>query len=200
MPKELSREEEQRGWRRSYLWVLPIALVLGTALLFAPSLMTQVTNQKERGMDQIQNQSPPEANKQALGPARIEVASSTNYGEFLTDGSGRPLYLFKGDRRGEGGNQAESDCYDDCAKSWPPLLTTEEPKAADAVRANLLGTLARKDGSTQVTYNGWPLYRYVQDVGPEGTVAGHDVEDFGEEWYLVSPAGEEARGVAKSGS
>jgi hypothetical protein len=29
----------------------------------------------------------------------------------------------------------------------------------------------------------------VKDVGPED-VTGHDIEDFGAEWYLVSPAGE----------
>jgi predicted lipoprotein with Yx(FWY)xxD motif len=48
----------------------------------------------------------------------------------------------------------------------------------------------RKDGANQVTYNGWPLYRYVKDVGPQ-TATGQDVSEFGGEWYLVTPTGEE---------
>jgi predicted lipoprotein with Yx(FWY)xxD motif len=198
MAKDLSRKEEQRGWRKIYLWTIPLALLLGTALLFGPSLMNWLTSQEQRGMDEIATQEPPAAGKQALGAARLEIKSSAKYGEYLTDGSGRPLYLFKADKRGGEGEQAESDCYDDCAKSWPPLLTSGKPEATGPVQPNLLGTLTRKDGSVQVTYNGWALYRYVKDVGPEGEVAGHDIEDFGEEWYLVSPSGTEVHATAES--
>jgi hypothetical protein len=51
----------------------------------------------------------------------------------------------------------------------------------------------------QVTYNGWPLYIYVSDVGPEGEVAGQDIEDFGEKWYLISPSGEQVQSTKSSG-
>src|SRR5918996_4968932 len=185
--QDLSREEEQRGWRRSFLWIIPVALVLGAALLFVPSLMNWVTEQEERGMDEIATQEPPAEGKQALAPATIQVKSAAQYGQYLADGFGRPLYLFKADTRGGEGREAKSDCYDDCAKSWPPVLSSDAPKATGPVQQNLLGTFARKDGSLQVTYNGWPLYRYVRDVGPDA-VTGHDIEDFGEEWYLVTPS------------
>jgi predicted lipoprotein with Yx(FWY)xxD motif len=53
-----------------------------------------------------------------------------------------------------------------------------------------LATIERPEGSNQVTYNGWPLYRYAKDVGPE-SVTGQGVKDFGGKWYLVSPSGQE---------
>jgi hypothetical protein len=98
MVNDLSREEEQRGWRKLYLWIIPLALILGIVLLFVPTLMNWVSDQEERGMDQV---APQEAatGKQALGPAKLEVKSSTQYGQYITDGSGRPVYLFKGDVR-----------------------------------------------------------------------------------------------------
>ncbi len=54
----------------------------------------------------------------------------------------------------------------------------------------LLATINRPNGSSQVTYNGWPLYRYAKDVKPE-KVTGQGVKDFGGKWYLVSPLGQE---------
>ena len=57
------------------------------------------------------------------------------------------------------------------------------PQAGDGVDASLLGTTTRKDGTTQVTYNGWPLYYYVKDQKP-GDVTGQDVGDV---WYVLSP-------------
>ena len=44
----------------------------------------------------------------------------------------------------------------------------------------------------QVTYNGWPLYFFVEDIQP-GDINGHDIESFGEDWYLVGPNGDRAR-------
>jgi predicted lipoprotein with Yx(FWY)xxD motif len=190
MAQDLSPEEEQRGWRRLYMWAIPLALIFGIALMFGPSLMNRLTNQGERGMDEIATQEPPASGKQALGPGRIEIKSSAEYGQYLADDGGRPLYLFKADTRGAEAQAAQSACYDACAKSWPPLLTSGTPKASGPT-ADLLGILERKDGSVQVTYNGWPLYRYVKDVGPAGAPTGHDIEDFGDEWYLIGPAGSE---------
>ena len=53
----------------------------------------------------------------------------------------------------------------------------------------MLGTVERRDGSLQVTYNGWPLYYFVKDGKPGDTI-GQDMEGFGGEWYLVSPDGD----------
>ena len=62
-------------------------------------------------------------------------------------------------------------------------------EAGDGVDAALLGTTTRKDGTMQVTYNGWPLYYYVKDPKP-GDVTGQDV---GEVWYVLSAKGETDR-------
>jgi predicted lipoprotein with Yx(FWY)xxD motif len=126
----------------------------------------------------------------ALIQATVGTKVHDKRGEYLTDGFGRALYLFKKDQQGSGGTQAGSKCYDACAKFWPPLLTAEEPKAEGSAKPNLLGTIGREDGGKQVTYNGWPLYRYAKDVGPQ-VATGHDISEFGAEWYLVSPSGRE---------
>ncbi len=48
------------------------------------------------------------------------------------------------------------------------MVTSEAPpQAEEAVEPNLLGRIERKDGSMQIIYNGWPLYYYVKDEGPE---------------------------------
>jgi predicted lipoprotein with Yx(FWY)xxD motif len=180
------------------MWAIPIALIFGVALMFGPSLMNWLTGQEKRGMDEIATQAPPAPQKQALTPASIEVKSSPKYGEYLADEAGRPLYLFKADTPGAEAQQAQSECYDACAKSWPPLLTSGTPNARAPIKVDLLRTLKRKDGSLQVTYNGWPVYRYVKDFGPEGTATGHDIEDFGNTWALISPAGSEVHRTART--
>jgi predicted lipoprotein with Yx(FWY)xxD motif len=126
------------------------------------------------------------------GAVEIAVARHDTLGQYLTDGDGRAVYLFKADTAGE------SACYDQCAGAWPPLLTEGEPQAGDGVRASLLGTTQRRDGSSQVTYNDWPLYYFTQDTGPN-SVKGQDKSGFGAEWYLVSPSGEEVH-ERKSGA
>ena len=92
------------------------------------------------------------------------------------------LYLFTKD------TPNTSVCYDKCATAWPPLLTTGAPAVGDGVDASKLGTTTRKDGTVQVTYNGWPLYYYAGDLGAAET-QGQDIESFGGEWYLLSPRG-----------
>ena len=50
----------------------------------------------------------------------------------------------------------------------------------------LLGTTLRDDGTTQVTYNGWPLYYFVGDAAA-GDVAGQNVNEI---WFVLAPDGE----------
>jgi predicted lipoprotein with Yx(FWY)xxD motif len=106
----------------------------------------------------------------------------TQYGRVLVDGSGRALYLFTRDRT------PSSQCSGPCVTAWPPLLTRGKPVAGAGARASLLGSTRRRDGSTQVTYHGHPLYHYVGDRLP-GQVLCQDVEEFGGRWYVVTPSG-----------
>lgn len=113
----------------------------------------------------------------------VSTTTSEPYGTYLVDANGTSLYLFTGDVQGK-----KSTCYGACAQAWPPLLVEGELHASGQAKSKLLGTIERKNGKTQVTYNGWPLYYFVQDQEP-GDTQGQDVHGFGAEWYLVSPEG-----------
>jgi len=132
------------------------------------------------------------------GSAAVAVATTGEYGAHLTDAKGKPLYMFTADKQGKAGDKAVSNCHDQCAQAWPPLVTNGEPVAGDRADKSLLGTIQRKDGSVQVTYNGWPLYPFVKDRKP-GEIAGQDVHGFGGEWYLVQPGGEKLQSEAGKG-
>ena len=116
--------------------------------------------------------------------AVLKVAEHDEYGKYLTDRAGRAVYLLEQDPANE------STCYAECASAWPPVIAPEgEVKAGDeAVQKDMLGTVERKDGSRQVTYNKRPLYYYYKDAGPDN-VTGQDVHDTWGEWYLVTPNG-----------
>lgn len=113
--------------------------------------------------------------------------SSGSAGTFLTDASGRALYLWAAD------GMNKSNCDGACASAWPPLTATGTPTAAGGASAADLGTIARSDGSKQVTYNGHPLYHFVGDSGP-GQVTGQGSDNFGAKWWLVAPSGAKITG------
>jgi predicted lipoprotein with Yx(FWY)xxD motif len=60
--------------------------------------------------------------------------------------------------------------------------------AGPGVQASLLGTTRRTDGTTEVTYNKWPLYTWVTDSEP-GEATGQDLNNLGGLWYVLSPDG-----------
>ena len=121
------------------------------------------------------------------GDATLNVSETADFGTILVDGEGMSLYVFMADTQDSG----TSTCGDDdgCATDWPPLTTDGSPVAGEGVDATLLGTITRDDGTTQVTYNGWPLYLFSEDEAP-GDTNGQGIEEFGGLWFLVSPAGE----------
>jgi predicted lipoprotein with Yx(FWY)xxD motif len=129
---------------------------------------------------------PPAAAQTAEKP--LSTMLSDEEGEYLVDGSGMSLYLFKADTRGTDGKSPTSACNNAaCTGTWPPLLS-EAPAADGKLNESLLGTFQREDGATQVTFNGWPLYYYYEDARP-GDILGDDIESFGEDWYLIGPHG-----------
>ena len=128
-----------------------------------------------------------------VGPGLAATGSATvktrhgKLGTFLVDGKGRTLYLFEKDRT------KKSTCTDACANGGPPLTTMGRPMGAGAAKSSLLGTSKRADGTTQVTYKGHPLYFFVQDK-KAGDTKGQNVDGFGAEWYVLSPAGKKIEG------
>jgi len=50
----------------------------------------------------------------------------------------------------------------------------------------------------QATYNGRPLYYFAEDFNA-GDTNGHQFEEFGGDWYLVTPTGREVGGKIASG-
>lgn len=121
--------------------------------------------------------------------ATVGVSQKQPFGDYLVDGAGKSLYMLEKDKQGTGGTGAESVCFDKCVKEWPLLTAEGEPQAGDQIDASKLSTIERKDGKTQVTYNGWPLYYYHSDK-QRGDTAGQDKHDEWGGWYLLSPSGE----------
>jgi len=117
----------------------------------------------------------------------VKVQQVNGLGPVLVDGQGLALYLFETDRRG-----APSRCYNICAIQWPPALLpngVSRPLAGPGVMPSLLGTAPRTDGTTQITYHGWPLYFWPPDHTP-GTATGQALTNAGGRWYVVDAAGD----------
>lgn len=106
----------------------------------------------------------------------------TSLGMILVAANGHTLYLFGKDR------SDKSACSAGCAQFWPPLLTRGKPSAGTGVKASLLGTTKRSDGSLQVTYNRHPLYAFLLDKRA-GQTNGEGLFKFGAKWWALSAKG-----------
>jgi predicted lipoprotein with Yx(FWY)xxD motif len=115
----------------------------------------------------------------------------TKLGKVLATRAGMTLYLFKADKHGK------SACYGQCATYWPPLLKKGKLTAGTGLKAKLLGTTKRKNGTRQITYAGHPLYGFKLDKHA-GEVEGQGQDFFGGKWYVVSSAGKAITKAAPS--
>jgi predicted lipoprotein with Yx(FWY)xxD motif len=113
-------------------------------------------------------------------------------GTYLTNGSGRAVYLFAAD------SMNKSTCSGACTSAWPPVPASGSPTASGSAKSSDLGTITRSDGTKQVTYMGHPLYFYAGDSGP-GQTNGQGINHFGAKWWLVGASGAPLTGSA-SGS
>lgn len=113
-----------------------------------------------------------------IQPPTLSVGGNDELGDFLVGPNGMTLYLFTNDEANV------SNCYDQCAVFWPPLLVgaNQEPTAGEGVSGEI-GVIDRTDGTRQVTYNGMPLYYWLNDVKP-GDATGQNVREV---WFVVEP-------------
>jgi len=95
------------------------------------------------------------------------------------NGTGFTLYLFTNDTQ----NSGKSSCYGACATFWPALYGNASNLVLPAgVSASAFGTIKRTDGTSQITYQGWPLYTYAGDKAAGDT---NGQGKFGT-WFVVN--------------
>jgi len=111
----------------------------------------------------------------ASAPASLTLAvlDTPSNGLVLVGPNGMALYVHQGD------TATSSTCTGTCLQAWPPL--TVAPGGTVTAAPQVTGTFATfvrsDDGSTQVTYEGRPLYYWTGDTKP-GDVTGHGVNGF----------------------
>src|ERR1035437_8501894 len=133
----------------------------------------------------------PAASTAPAGAAGLTLASTNDptLGAYLTGLNGMTLYLYTKD------TPDVTVCYGTCATNWPPLTvasgaTITGPSDATAAFA----TISRTDGTTQVTYNHWPLY-YSAGDSKAGDVKGQNV---GTVWFVMPLNGQFSAPAASS--
>jgi predicted lipoprotein with Yx(FWY)xxD motif len=117
--------------------------------------------------------------------------SSTGVGNVLVDSKGHTLYRFQKD------SGIASNCAGACAAAWPPLRASGMPTAGSGAEASLISTTKRSDGTSQVTYNGHPLYLYAGDAKP-GDTNGQGLTDYGAAWYAVGSSGKQVTAMSST--
>lgn len=121
--------------------------------------------------------SPTTAASASSASSTVAVAKDAKFGDILTGPSGMTLYIYTKDQPNI------SNCYDQCAQNWPPLLWSNGDPVAPSGVPGKLATATRKDGGRQVTYNGMPLYYWAKDQKPGDTTG----QKVGYVWYVVPP-------------
>lgn len=129
---------------------------------------------------------------QTSAPATV-TTKSVSLGKILVNDKNLTLYIFLADK------STTSTCTSACARVWPPLTVSGKPTGAGGVDTKKLGTSKRSDGSTQVTYNGHPLYRFAADTSP-GNTRGQGLNNFGALWYVIGTNGKQITGSSSSSS
>ena len=113
-------------------------------------------------------------------------------GTYLTDASGRALYLFTAD------TSSMSMCNGACVTEWKPLVAAA-PHAAGTVSPTMIAVSARSGGAQQVTYAGHPLYYFAGD-STAGQTNGQGLSAFGGKWWLVDTHGHAVKTSTSSSS
>jgi predicted lipoprotein with Yx(FWY)xxD motif len=124
-----------------------------------------------------------QAQAQGRGSAPAAAPVKTVSAHLLVNSKGRTLYTFAADAKNK------SNCSGQCAKFWPPLLTksTTAPKKISGIKGTF-GVITRSDGTRQLTYDGAPLYTFLEDK-KAGQMNGQGLVAAGGYWWAVVSGG-----------
>jgi predicted lipoprotein with Yx(FWY)xxD motif len=114
--------------------------------------------------------------KTIVDAATVSVAGRQE--RILVTGGGMTLYYFTADQDGK-----MLACSGSCLTAWPPdLLPHGASPSSQGSLPGKLGTIERPDGTRQVTYDGWPLYRFGGDKA-RGDANGQGVSN---QWFAAT--------------
>ena len=112
--------------------------------------------------------------------ASVAIATGTvaGIGTVVVDVNGHTLYHFTAEASGT------IACTGGCPSTWPPaVLPAGETVSPSASLPGKFGTVTRPDGSTQITYNSWPLYAFAGDTAA-GQAKGQGLLG---KWFAATP-------------
>jgi len=104
----------------------------------------------------------------------------TAAGHLLVNAKGLTIYVFAPDSKNK------STCTGGCAKFWPPVAVPKGgavPKTMTGI-AGTFGQIMRADGSHQLTFDGAPLYTFLNDK-KAGDMFGQGLVASGGYWWAV---------------
>ena len=126
------------------------------------------------------SQAPASQPAASAGAVTVDAKPVGSVGTVLVAGSnGMTLYIFAKDVKDSG----KSVCTGQCLTTWPALTVAAgaTPTGSSGVTGKF-GTIVREDdGTTQVTYNGLPLYFFANDK------AVGDANGVYQDWEVVKP-------------
>jgi predicted lipoprotein with Yx(FWY)xxD motif len=127
----------------------------------------------------------------STGSDTVSTKSVSGVGTVLVDSKGDVLYTNNQD------TASKMACTSACQTIWPPLTASGQPTSSDSAVQAKLGV-----SNGQVTYNGMPVYTFVQDS--PGQATGNGVTDsFGGTsftWTAVMSSGSAASSGSSGGA
>ncbi len=113
----------------------------------------------------------------AVNENTLMMIEDETLGKVFSDGRGHVLYYFARDVNGS------NNCTGGCANNWPIFYAEEIMVDDPDFDEELVGEID-VNGEMQSTYNGWPLYTFVNDeeagdTNGEGAGGGN--------WYVAKP-------------
>jgi predicted lipoprotein with Yx(FWY)xxD motif len=115
----------------------------------------------------------------AVGGEEAEVfIATTSIGKVLTGEDGMTLYTYKPD------SNERSTCTGSCAENWPPFsIESSDVLEIGKDVPGKITTFVRADGTTQLAYDGAPLYYFGGDSAA-GDTFGQGVDGV---WSVAAP-------------
>jgi predicted lipoprotein with Yx(FWY)xxD motif len=133
------------------------------------------------------------------GDSSGSTSSGSAVGTATVDGVGTVLDTSKGltlyyNTQEAGGKIV---CTGSCAQAWPPMTVTGSTPAVPDGVSGTFGTVKRPDGSTQLTFEGFPLYTFSGD-SQAGQATGQGLQGV---WFAATASGVQgAMGTKNGGS